>query len=151
MFFVVSSLRRVILGPFHDMARPRVAVGGDGLQIWREAANVLNKQSPIADKAWSSSLGVGRGDINSKNARLLRYITQGLGICVFLWTRQWTFGLHKRQGLLTSWMTASQGLCSVELVCLLVSYVRVFFVHQGESSVWSVMFFCDCWEQSFRF
>jgi hypothetical protein len=28
----------------HGMARPQVAVGGDGLQIWRVAANILNKQ-----------------------------------------------------------------------------------------------------------
>jgi len=27
----------------HGMTRPRVAVGGNGLQIWRVAANVLNK------------------------------------------------------------------------------------------------------------
>jgi hypothetical protein len=26
------------------MARPRVADGGDGLQIWRVAVNILNKQ-----------------------------------------------------------------------------------------------------------
>jgi hypothetical protein len=43
------------------MARPQVADGGDGLQIWREAANILNKQSRTADKGWPSSLGVGRG------------------------------------------------------------------------------------------
>jgi hypothetical protein len=29
----------------HGMARPQVADGGDGLQIWRVAANILNKQS----------------------------------------------------------------------------------------------------------
>jgi hypothetical protein len=29
----------------HGMAYPRVADGGDGLQIWRVAANVWNKQS----------------------------------------------------------------------------------------------------------
>jgi hypothetical protein len=29
----------------HGMARPQVADGGDGLQIWRAAANILNKQS----------------------------------------------------------------------------------------------------------
>jgi hypothetical protein len=34
---------------------------GDGLQIWRVAANMLNKQSRTADSGWSSSLGVGRG------------------------------------------------------------------------------------------
>jgi hypothetical protein len=28
----------------HGMARPRVADRGDGLQIWRVAANILNKQ-----------------------------------------------------------------------------------------------------------
>jgi hypothetical protein len=28
----------------HDMARPQVADGGDGLQEWRVAANVLNMQ-----------------------------------------------------------------------------------------------------------
>jgi hypothetical protein len=38
-----------------------VADGGDGLQIWKVAANILNKQSRTADKGWSSSLGVGSG------------------------------------------------------------------------------------------
>ena len=33
----------------------------NGFQIWRVAANILNKQSRIADKGWSSSLWVGRG------------------------------------------------------------------------------------------
>jgi hypothetical protein len=48
--------------PFHHgMARPRIADGGDGLQICRAAANVLNKQSRTAYEGWSSSLGVGQG------------------------------------------------------------------------------------------
>jgi hypothetical protein len=34
----------------HGMARPQVADGGDALQLWREAANILNKQSWTADK-----------------------------------------------------------------------------------------------------
>jgi hypothetical protein len=34
----------------HCMARPQVADGGDGLQIWRVAANILNKQSRTIDK-----------------------------------------------------------------------------------------------------
>jgi hypothetical protein len=49
----------------HGMARPQVADGGDGLQIWRVAANTLNKQSRAADKGRSSSLGVRRGANNS--------------------------------------------------------------------------------------
>jgi hypothetical protein len=49
----------------NGMARPQVADGGDGLQMWRVAANILNKQSRTADKGWSSSLGVGRGANNS--------------------------------------------------------------------------------------
>jgi hypothetical protein len=40
------------------MARLQVADGGYGLQIWRVAANILNKQSRIADKGWFSSLGL---------------------------------------------------------------------------------------------
>jgi hypothetical protein len=48
--------------PCHDgMARPQVETGGNGLQIGRVAAKILNKQSRTADKGWSSSLGVGRG------------------------------------------------------------------------------------------
>jgi hypothetical protein len=35
----------------------QVTNGGDGLQIWRVAANILNKQSRIAGKEWSSNLG----------------------------------------------------------------------------------------------
>jgi hypothetical protein len=49
---------------YHGMARPPVAVGEDGLQIWRVAVNTLNKQSRTADRGWSSSLGVGRGANN---------------------------------------------------------------------------------------
>jgi hypothetical protein len=52
--------------PCHiSIARPRVADGGDGLQIWKVDSNILNKQSRIADKGWSSGLGVGRGANNS--------------------------------------------------------------------------------------
>jgi len=44
----------------HGMARQWVADGGGSLQIWKEPANVLNKQSRMTDKGWSSCLGVGR-------------------------------------------------------------------------------------------
>jgi hypothetical protein len=47
------------------MASPQVADGGDGLQIWSVAANILNKQSRTADKGWFFRLGVGRGANNS--------------------------------------------------------------------------------------
>jgi hypothetical protein len=49
----------------HCMARPHVVDGGDGLQIWRVAANILNKQSLTVDMGWSSSLGFGRVSNNS--------------------------------------------------------------------------------------
>jgi hypothetical protein len=38
------------------MARPHVVDGGDALQFWRAAANILNKQLRTADRGWSSSL-----------------------------------------------------------------------------------------------
>jgi hypothetical protein len=47
------------------MVLPQVADGGDTLQVWRIAGNILNKPSRTADKGWSSSLGVGRGADNS--------------------------------------------------------------------------------------
>jgi hypothetical protein len=51
--------------PYHQCtARPQVVDGGDGLQIWRVAANILNKQSRIVNKEWFSSFGVGRGANN---------------------------------------------------------------------------------------
>jgi hypothetical protein len=37
----------------------------NGLQIWRVAATIPNKQSRTANKAWSSNLGVGRRANNS--------------------------------------------------------------------------------------
>ena len=39
---------------------PWVADGGVDLQVWKLAANILNKQSWTADQEWSSSLGVWR-------------------------------------------------------------------------------------------
>jgi hypothetical protein len=49
----------------HSMARPQVADGGNTLQVWRVAANILNKLWRTADKGWPSSLGVGHGANNS--------------------------------------------------------------------------------------
>jgi hypothetical protein len=66
----------------HGKARPRLADRGDGLQIWRVAANVLNKQSRTADSGWSSSLGVWRGGIKTlprKTQYVLRNTTHSLG------------------------------------------------------------------------
>jgi hypothetical protein len=42
-----------------------LADGEDGLQIWRVAVNILNKQSWRDDKGWSSNLGVEHGANNS--------------------------------------------------------------------------------------
>jgi hypothetical protein len=52
------------VGPcHHGMVRPPAADGGDGLNIWRLAANVLNRQSRTTDKGSFSSLGrVGVGE-----------------------------------------------------------------------------------------
>jgi hypothetical protein len=46
------------------MAHLLVLDGEDSLQIWRVAANVVNKQLWTVDKGWPSSLGVGWGAIN---------------------------------------------------------------------------------------
>jgi hypothetical protein len=44
----------------HGMVHPQVAVGGDGLQVWRIAMNLLNKQLWAANRMWLFSLGVGQ-------------------------------------------------------------------------------------------
>jgi hypothetical protein len=62
------------------MARPQVADGGEGLQVWRVAANILNKQFRTADKGWSSSLVVGQGakTPHRKEGNMLRNVTNKL-------------------------------------------------------------------------
>jgi hypothetical protein len=67
--------------------KSQVADGEDGLQMWRVAANIPNKQSRTADKGWSSSLGVGRGANNSSPQKisLLRNVRLGLGLGWILW------------------------------------------------------------------
>jgi hypothetical protein len=69
------------------MARPQVADGGNGLQIRRVGANILNKQSGKADGGWASSLGVGQGPTtpHRKTSHLLRNITESLGPGRILW------------------------------------------------------------------
>jgi hypothetical protein len=59
------SMLRGSLVCHHGMARPQVADGGDGLQMWRVSANILNKQPQTAGKWWSSTLGIERGANNS--------------------------------------------------------------------------------------
>jgi hypothetical protein len=71
----------------HGMARPQVADGGDAFQIWRVAANILNKQSRTADRWWPSGLGVGRGKHppTVKKMYVLQSIYKGLGNERILW------------------------------------------------------------------
>jgi hypothetical protein len=45
---------------YNGVARPEATDGGTTSNIWRVAANILNKQSRKADKGWSSRLGAGR-------------------------------------------------------------------------------------------
>jgi len=69
---------------------PRVADGGEFLQMSRVAANILTKQSCTAEKEWSSSLGVGRWANSSLPLKhsLLWNGKQDLGLGGLLWTRQ---------------------------------------------------------------
>jgi hypothetical protein len=43
------------------MESPQVVVGGDALQIWRLAVNILKKQLWTLNKGWSAARGVGVG------------------------------------------------------------------------------------------
>jgi hypothetical protein len=65
------------------------ASSGSGLQIWRAAANILNKQSRTADKGWSSSSGIWSG---ANNSSLVANCHNG--------PRTWTYSLDKRPKLM---------------------------------------------------
>jgi hypothetical protein len=59
--FAQSMITASMLGgSLITTACPQVADKGDSLQIWRVAANILNKLSREANEGWSSRLGVGR-------------------------------------------------------------------------------------------
>jgi hypothetical protein len=45
----------------HGMARPQVADGGDGLQIWRVAANILNNSRGQSTRGGPPAWGLGVG------------------------------------------------------------------------------------------
>jgi hypothetical protein len=61
------------------MAHPQIAVGGDTLQFWRAAANILNKQSWTADKGGPPDWGLGMGlTTHRKKISLLRTFKRGL-------------------------------------------------------------------------
>jgi hypothetical protein len=66
----------------HRMARPQVAGAEDGLELWRVAVKILDKQSATADK-W-------------RHCSSLWNVTQGLGLWRILWDdlskRKWTWG-----------------------------------------------------------
>jgi hypothetical protein len=64
------------VGPcHHGFAHPRIADGEDGLHMWREAANTLNKQSRTANKGWSSRRGFGEGLTTPHRKELVCYQT----------------------------------------------------------------------------
>jgi hypothetical protein len=80
------------------MARPYVADGEDGLQIWMVAANVFHKQSRTANKEWSSSLVVGRGATISLTVRNKLVVKCHKG------PRTWVDSLEKLYLSLAKWI-----------------------------------------------
>lgn len=59
-FITKMKILVLLSGPFvHlDMSRPQFEGEDDGLQTWKVAANILNKQSRTADKRWAYSLRI---------------------------------------------------------------------------------------------
>jgi hypothetical protein len=75
----------------HGMAC-QVGGGGDGLQIWRVAANILNKQPQIADKGLSPAWGLGVGlTTHRKKNKFVMKCQKG--------PQTWTDSLNKRPKL----------------------------------------------------
>jgi hypothetical protein len=71
------------------MTRPQFGDGRKDLQMWRVAANTLNKQSRTVNKGWSSNCAVGRSATTHrhKNAHVTKHFTKprtGTDSLVFL-------------------------------------------------------------------
>jgi hypothetical protein len=78
----VNSEQTFIEYHHREMARFQVADGGAGLQLWRIAANILNKQLQTADNGWFSHLG-GLGHqlmTPRRKTELVTNIAKGLGL-----------------------------------------------------------------------
>jgi hypothetical protein len=69
------------------MARPQVSVGGDGHQIWKVAADIMNKQcgKPTMGGPPAWGLGVWLTTIRRKKISLSRNVTKGFGLGRILW------------------------------------------------------------------
>jgi hypothetical protein len=69
------------------VARPQVVDGGDGLQIWRVAANVLNMSSgqPTGGGPLAWGFGGGLTTHHRKNSNLLRNIPDRPEAGLILW------------------------------------------------------------------
>ena len=81
------------------MARPQVADRGDGLQKWRVATNILNKQSRTASggpPAWGLVEGL---TTPHRKKRLLRILQISLGIGQILWCETWSLILREGRRL----------------------------------------------------
>jgi hypothetical protein len=93
-------------GPYHHgMTRLQLAGGGEGLQIWKVAGNILNMPSRTVDEEWSSSLEVGRTLTTTyrKKSSMLRKITEGLRLSRIIWWCGVTLNLQiSVRGFLTS-------------------------------------------------
>jgi hypothetical protein len=77
-----SQTPSVYVPPFpchHSIVHPQVADGGDTLQIWWIAVNILDKQSWTVDRGCSSILGVWHGANISppQKISLLQNVTKG--------------------------------------------------------------------------
>ena len=117
------------------------------LQIWRAAANILNKRMQTTYKGWSSSLRVGHGTNNSSPYKLNnvtnsftrsrtwtdpvvrhKFVQEG-DRWRRLWMRLWTLRFHTMREIscIDADLLASQeGLCSMELkLCALCLAIRV--------------------------
>jgi hypothetical protein len=76
---------------------------GDGLLMWRVAANILRKQSRTGEKGQSSSLVFGLGAVNPYlNTSISWSVTQGLGLGGFFGYSNETLGSGEGERFLDS-------------------------------------------------
>jgi hypothetical protein len=117
-----SLTRRLKCAPcHHGMACPQVADGGDGLQLWRAAANILNTAEEGGPPAWELGMV-----LTTHRKQCCYEMSQKDGV---VWTGLiWQMFLAQAMALITSLLKQRRGeMIEWHEVRMLTNYVYVCF------------------------
>jgi hypothetical protein len=109
------------------MARPRVTNGGRGLEIWRVAANVLNKQYRTAARCGTPAWGLGKGltTPHRKNSVSYEMLHRPRGRPSRRWDDNNRMNLGEMEWETVDWIHLAQGSDLLQALVNMVTNFRV--------------------------